>query len=495
MEQSKKTLYYLFLVINIIAWSIIGLTRNVMGDDALEAISWGELVEFGTNKHPPLSGWLMGGFYHLFGQHDFAAYFLGALCVTVGFLFIYKLSKLLLDEEVAACASLVMVPCYYYTYTLFYENFNCNILSMALWPMIAYYFYKSLKTEKTTDWVLFGITSALGALTKYQVIFLFLALFIYLLIYRRDCFKHKGVYISVLCGSVVILPHIIWLIQHDFFSFAYMFDRTEVSLHNTPAFMIKFGRIFFPVKFIIDQVLSVLPCILLFGFAALQAKNISVFKENKSGIAFVWILCFLPIIFQSLMGAVSNTRVMGMWGSMMVSFFGLLLFYQFPVKFNKDTFMFVYKWVCSLTLIWLISMLLFSLLQTKLHMGFPYQQIIPEMNSKWDAATNNAPLKYIGGDGRYVYKIKEYNPRPTTVILETFGYENPWVKPADIDKYGAIIIGESKKEAIGQVEYSGIILPKDYKLNVIKCKFEIKNKIGKTKKFKFWYVIIPPKHV
>ena len=493
MELSKKRLFYLFLIINLILWSLIGLVRNVMGDDALEAISWGELVEFGTNKHPPLSGWLMGGFYHLFGQNDFAAYFLGALCVTVGFVFTYKLAKLFLDKEKAMCSSLVMMPCYYYTFTLFYENFNCNILSMALWPMITYFFFKSLKKDRTVDWVLFGVTSALGTLTKYQVVFLFLALFVYILFYKRDCFKRKGLYIAILSGLVVILPHIIWLFKHEFFSFAYMFDRTEISSHNTPLFLIKYGRIVFPIKFIMDQILSAFPCILLVCFAAIQAKNISILKNgNKQETGFLWIICFGPIIFQSLMGAISNARVMGMWGSMMISFFGLLLFYQFPIKFNKNTFMFVYKWVCSLMVIWLISMLIFSFLQTKLHMGFPYQTVIPEINNAWDNATGNAELKYIGGNGEYVYKIKEYNKRPTKVILETFGHENPWIKNEDILKDGAIIFGKTKEEAVEQIKYSGIILPEKYSIDVIKQEFEIKNKIGKSKKFELYYVIIPP---
>ena len=85
------------------------------------------------------------------------------------------LAKFFMPKEKAMCASLVMMPCYYYTYTLFYENFNCNILSMALWPMIAYYFYKSAKQDKTKDWIIFGIASALGTLAKYQVIFLMMS--------------------------------------------------------------------------------------------------------------------------------------------------------------------------------------------------------------------------------------------------------------------------------------------------------------------------------
>ena len=492
--NTKKKMFYTFLIINFLAWTLIQLTRNVISIDSMEAISWGEVIDFGTNKHPPFSGWLMGGFYHLFGQHDFIAYVLGEACLLIGFIFLYKLAKFFMSEEKAMCASMILSSCYYYTYILFIDNFNCNFVSMGLIPMIAYYFYKSVKQDKTKDWIIFGIASALGTLAKYQVIFLFLALLLYILLCRRDIFKRNGVYISILSGLIVILPHIVWLFKYDFFSFAYMADRTGVTLHNVPSFLIKYGRIIFPIKFIIDQLLSVLPCVLLLCLAALHAKNISVLKlsENKSETAFIWIVCIAPIVFQSLMGAFSNTRIMGMWGSMMVSFFGLLLFYQFPVKFNKNTFMFLYKWVCSLMVLWLISMFVFSQLQTKLHMGFPYQKVIPELNTAWDMASNNAELKYIGGNGEYVYKIKQYNKRPTKVLLETFGYKNPWITDEEILKSGAIIFGKTKKEVIQQTKDAIVLLPEDYKLNIKKCEFEIINKMGKSKNFEFYYAVIPP---
>ena len=266
MELIKKKSFYLFLIINFLAWSLIQLTRNVVSIDAMEAVSWGEMVDFGTNKHPPFSGWVMAGAYNLFGQNDWVAYFLGSLFILIGFIFLYKLAKFFMDEEKAMCASMIISSCYYYTYILFIDNFNCNFVSMALWPMIAYYFYKSIKEDRIKDWILFGVISAVAALTKYQVVFLFAALFLYLIFFERRQFKKKGMYVSVLIGSLIILPHIIWLFQHDFFSMIYMSERTEIGAHNTPLFLLKFGRVVSPLKFILDQVLSVASCIVVYLF-------------------------------------------------------------------------------------------------------------------------------------------------------------------------------------------------------------------------------------
>jgi hypothetical protein len=316
----------------------------------------------------------------------------------------------------------------------------------------------------------------------------------YILFFKRECLRKKGLYVAIFAGTLVILPHVIWLIQHDFFSFAYMTGRTEITLHNTPLSLLKFGRVIFPIKFMLDQLLSVLPCLLLFVLAALQAKNIGIKNKDKdlSEMAFVITICFAPIFLQSLMGAVSNTRVMGMWGSIMVSFFGIFLFYMFPVKFNKDTFKFLFKCVCSLSLIWMIAMFLFSQLHTKFHIGFPYQTIIPKIVEEWDLETNKAELKYIGGNGEYVYKIKQYCERPVTVILETFGYKNPWLDEKDILNSGSIVFGKTEEDLKDQVKEDIILLPENYKIKSRRYDYEITNKLGKTKHFDFYYAIIPP---
>ena len=494
IKLSKKQVFILFLLINAIAWIILSSFRNIIGNDALEAISWGELIDFGTNKHPPLSGWIMYGFYNLFGNNDIAAYILGQISLLIGYVFIYKLARFFLDEEKALCTSLIMSSCYYYTYIAFYENFNCNFLSMALWPMIAYYFYKSVREDKLKDWIIFGTVSALGMLCKYQVIFLYLALFLYLVISDRKQFKQKGMYIAILTGLLIILPHVLWLFNNDFFSFAYMLESAETDPHNTPEFLLRFGRIVFPIKFIADQLLSVVPCIAVYLILALQSKNIGINKDgNNSEKVFLLSLGLVPILAQSCMAAVDNSRILGMWGSIMVSFTGILLFYFFPVKFNKSTFNCCVKCAYSLMLLWLTGMFVFLQLQTKLHMSFPYQEIMPKLNAHWDKVTDGAALKYVGGDINYVYKIKEYNPRQPKVIIETFGHENPWANNEDIINSGALIVGLSPQDLINRSRELIVLLPKDYKIEPFEYEFKITNKVGKSKHFKFFYTIIPPR--
>jgi len=360
--------------------------------------------------------------------------------------------------------------------------------------MIGYYFYKSVKENKVCDWILFGIVSGLGVLAKYQVIFLFFALFLYLLFCDRKQFKQKGMYISIITGLIVILPHILYLINTDFFSFIYMAERTEIGSHNTPKILLQFGRIVFPVKFLLDQILSVTTCIVVYLFLALQAKNITINKNiKKSESIFILLISFAPILAQGCMAAIENNRIMGIWGSIMVAFTGIFLFYFFPVKFNKDTFKYFVKWSYSLMVAWLIGMLIFSQLQVKRTLSYPYQQIMPEFNKIWDIQTKNADFKYVGGHIDYVFQFHVYNNRHPRAILETFGYKNPWINHQDVIESGILVVGKSEEDLKSKVKDIVILLPEDYKYKINRYDFEISNIAGRIKKYKFYYTIIPPR--
>ena len=493
MTWTKKKIFYLFLLINALLWSFVQMLRNVISIDAMEAISWGEMVDFGTNKHPPFSGWLIGGAYNLFGHHDIVAYFLGQICLLIGFIFIYKLAKFFMDDEKAMCASMILSSCYYYTYIIFIDNFNCNFVSMGLWPIITYYFYKSVKESKLLDWTIFGLVSALGVLTKYQVIFLFFALFLYLILCDRKQFKQKGMYWAILVGSIVILPHVLWLFKTDFFSFIYMAERTEIGSHNTPQILLKFGRLVFPIKFLLDQILSVASCIAVYVFLALQTKKAEINKNWKTPEAiFILLITFAPILTQGCMAAIENNRIMGIWGSIMVSFTGIFLFYFFPVKFNEKSFSYCVKWVYSLMIAWLIGMIIFSQLQVKRTLSYPYQKIMPEINQIWDKQTNNAEFKYVCGHIDYVFQFHIYNDRHPKAVLETFGYKNPWVNHNDIINSGILVVGKNENNLKNNVKEMIILLPENYKYKPQKYEFEIENKAGRIKKYSFYYTIIPP---
>lgn len=491
----KNKVFHIFLIINTFLWSLIGMIRIVPSFDAMEAICWGELLSFGTNKHPPLSGWLMSSFYHFCSNNNIAIYLLGQLCILVAFIFVYKIAKFFVSEEKAICSAMILEACFYYTYYYFTDNFNCNIVLYPLWVITIYCFYKAINENKIKQWVLFGIISGLAFLGKYQIIFLFGAMFLYLLIDKRETFKQKGLFIAILTGSLIILPHVIWLFQHDFFCFEYMIERTHANSSNVPIFLIKMGHIFFPVKFVVGQLIALAGCIFIYAITALQAKNISFKCESgtKSDKIFLLIIFFVPIFLQGLMGMITGERVPSIWGSIMVGLGGLMLFYFFPIKFKKTTFMYFIKLTYLAMVVSICATLCIASLQTNSIMFMPIQKIEHDINSIWNNQTNNAPLKYVGGGGMIAFPFKHFNYQKPSIILDTFGYENPWVDYDDIKKSGAIILGDYEEDTIRKTKEILMQLRND---NIIKTQkkytIDVCNKLNKCEEKDLYYMILPP---
>lgn len=491
--MEKKKIFYIFLFVSTLLWSICATLRNVISIDAIEAICWGNLIDFGTNKHPPLSGWLAAGSYNLFGQHDFVIYILGQICILVGFIYIYRLAKFFLSEEKAFCSVMILQACAYYTYFVFIDNFNCNVLLMALWPMCTFYFYKSIRENKLLDWVLFGVVSGLGFLGKYQIVFLFFAMLLYLIFIKREQFRQKGMYIAILTGLLVILPHVIWLYKTDFFSFSYMIGRTHSHTNNLPEILTKLSHLFYPLKFVGGQIGTLAGCFVLYFFTIIQTGNFN-FKNiegSKSDKLFLLLIFFVPILTQGFMGFVTGDRVPAIWGSIMVGFVGIMMFYFLPVRFKEDTFKFFTKLSYAAMVLSSICVCIFALLQTQFFISYPYQKIMPDFEKMWAEETANSPLKYVGGDIGYIFQFAHYNPQKPKVILETFGHKNPWIDHEDVLNSGAIIVGEH--ENMTQLTKSLIILlPTDYKVTSRKYTAAMCNILGKCEQREFFYTIVPP---
>ena len=495
-EGLKRKIFYIFIIINAILWSLLQSVRSVMSIDSMEAISWGELISFGTNKHPPLTGWLAAPFYNLSGHHDIAIYILGQICILVGFIYIYKLSKNFLNEEKAICSVLILQSCYYYTYNIFIDNFNCNIILLGLWPMIAYYFYQSIKLNKLKDWFLFGLFSGLAFLGKYQIAFFLLSLFVYILIADRKQFCKKGIWIAFITGILVISPHIIWVYNHDFFCLAYMINRAESDVVEISILQNVFNRLLYPLKFYADQILAVLGCVGMFIITALQTKEkitLNKITDNTDKI-FLLSIFFIPIISLGLLGTITGNRVPGIWGSTMAGYTGLILFYFFNVKFNVDTFKFFVKLSAIVLAGSIIAVFVFWTVQTKRYISIPIDKITSDINAEWAKETNNAPLKYVGGDLRYSFVYRYYNPVKPHTILETFGYKNPWEDHTDILNSGAIILTTKAEDLESKTKEFIILLPKDYQINQQEYTYNICNKFKSCEEDTLYYTIIPPQN-
>ena len=55
-KKNISNLFYLFLITHLFVWTLIpSITNNNLPLDTIEALAWGSNLDWGYNKHPPVS--------------------------------------------------------------------------------------------------------------------------------------------------------------------------------------------------------------------------------------------------------------------------------------------------------------------------------------------------------------------------------------------------------------------------------------------------------
>ena len=193
--------------------------------DTIEALAWGSNLDWGFNKHPPLSAFVVKIFYEIFGNQDWAYYLLSQIFVISTFYLVWILSKeFFLNESNRLVSILLLEGIFFYNYTT--PEFNVYICELPFWALTVLFCWRGIKNNKILDWLLFGVFAALGTLSHYLFLYLLAAIdifLIYLLIKKRLNLKCL---ISLSTYILVLLPHLIWLKDNNYITLTYAFART-----------------------------------------------------------------------------------------------------------------------------------------------------------------------------------------------------------------------------------------------------------------------------
>ena len=84
----------LFLFVHLIIWTFIpSISNNNLPLDTIEALGWSNKFQLGYDKYPPIFPLFIELFYLIFGNQDWAYYFLSQLFVVSSFIIIFKFSE------------------------------------------------------------------------------------------------------------------------------------------------------------------------------------------------------------------------------------------------------------------------------------------------------------------------------------------------------------------------------------------------------------------
>ena len=421
----------LFLILHLFFWTLVPSISNInLPLDTIEALAWGSNLEWGFNKHPPFSAFAVEIFYTIFGSNDWAYYLLSQIFVVVSLIYVWKFSNEIFDEKIYSLLSvLTLSGIYFYNFTT--PEFNVNVSQLPFWALTVYFFWKSINSNNRINWILFGIFSALGFLSKYLFIYILLAIFFYFILNIKIYKKFITNYLLSIAISLAILtPHFIWLFKNNFITIVYGLNRS--SLTNTTWV----DHLENPLVFIFKQILILIPFFIMI-FILLKKFNFKFNIKNRKNL-FLISINLIPIILILFTSIVSGAKIRTMWMTPFYLFFGTLFIEIFRKnidlkKIRKFLIFFLFLFVLSPAIY-----LGISIYDKNKRTDFPGKEIARLVQNKWNDNFVN-DIKIVIGDewfgGNLSYHL---NSRP--VWFNDLKNKASKVK----DDQGVIYVGNSK---------------------------------------------------
>ncbi len=141
-------------------------------------------------------------------------------------------------------------PLFFQGYLRMFFLFQPNFLEVFFWTAMGFSLLQYKLLEKSKWLYFFGLAAGLGLMSKYSAAFyLFSLLFALLLTFRR-IFLNKHLYFAALLALIIVLPNIIWQVNHNFPLIRHMEELKATQLQFVA-----------PTDFLLSQLLMNLPCI------------------------------------------------------------------------------------------------------------------------------------------------------------------------------------------------------------------------------------------
>ena len=391
-KKNLNNLFYIFVISHLILWTLIpSFTNNNLPLDTVEALAWGSNLDWGFNKHPPISAFVVELFYQIFGSQDWAYYLLSQICVIISFVVVFKFAEdFFNNKEFCLLSVLLLEGIYFYNYTT--PEFNVNVCLMPFWALTILYLWKGLKQNKTADWLLVGLFAGFGFLSKYLFIYLGLAIdiFLFYMIYKKKI-DFKCI-ISIVPFFIVILPHLIWLTQNDYITITYGLHRTVSVDQNF------INHITHPLIFLVKQIGILIPFLLMILFLVSKFKIKFSFKDNK--LLFLLAINIIPIILVCATSIIMGAKIRTMWMTPFYLFFGVLLMYIFQNQINLKR---LNNFLMVFIFIFILSPFLYayvSITQTDKRTDYLGEEIALKIQKEWDKDFEN-PINVVLGNEWY----------------------------------------------------------------------------------------------
>lgn len=240
-----KKLIAVFIAILSIKLALQFLLINPVYDlqrDEYLHLDQGKHLAWGYISVPPVTSWI-SWLINFFGGSVFWVKFFPALFGTLTVITLWKTIEELGGKTFA---NLIGVFAILFSVLLRINIlYQPNSLDIFFWTLTYYTVIKYMNTKKSNWLYAAGFAIGFGFLSKYNIAFLIVGLFAGLLLSgERIIFLNKKLYIAALTAFIIVLPNILWQINHDFPTAHQLDELSRTQLVNVKR-----------IDFVKDQVL------------------------------------------------------------------------------------------------------------------------------------------------------------------------------------------------------------------------------------------------
>ncbi|MDB2414428.1 glycosyltransferase family 39 protein [Rickettsiales bacterium] len=298
---------YFWLFALVILSLRMGLLYNSPFDlfyDEAQYWGWSKSFEFGYYSKPPVVAWMIGLTTGICSDETWCVRLSSPILHIITSWAIFSLTKLVFEEKIALLSSVTYLTLPAVTISSMFVSTDPALL--CFWALSLWAFIAALKDDKWRYWILAGIFSGLGMMSKYNMLIFLVSVcsFCFFIPQYRKVFISKKFWSAILIAAVIFVPNIWWNWQNDFASFLHTQDNAKgegmsISLPNMLEFIASQNGVFGPILFI-----SLL--IILFLTAT---RRIQLDKAQKM------LLCFFLPMFLLITSISLTSRAHANWAA------------------------------------------------------------------------------------------------------------------------------------------------------------------------------------
>ena len=381
LNRNINNIFFIFALSHLIIWTLApSLTNKNLPLDTIEALAWGSNLDWGFNKHPPMSAFFSEVFYQIFNSQDWAYYLLSQIFVLIAFYYVFKLANEVLGNiKLSLISVLLLESIYFYNFTT--PEFNVNVCQLPFWSLVVYYSWKIYQAREIqfVDCFLIGVFAALGFLSKYLFIYLLVSidlLFIYLIFIKKTKKFDFKYLVTIEVFIVLLVPHLIWLFNNDFITVYYGLKRTGLEGSGI------LDHLKYPIVFLMKQIGILIPFFLLIYLLVKKIRLKVNLKDKK--LLFLISINILPIALMFITSMITGSKIRTMWMTPFYLFFGVLFVYLIQSQINtKKLNSFLYGFL----FLFFLSPILYSyesISKTDKRTDYPGKEIAAKIQVVWD---------------------------------------------------------------------------------------------------------------